>query len=162
MLHLIPPPLHRVLYRLADRARRSWWRLRKPHRNSAHIVAFDEAGKVLLVRHSYGRRVWTLPGGGVGRNESPRAAALREFREELACGLVDLRSLGVTKQEESGSRDMKHVFAAGLAGIPVIDRREIVAAQLFDPAALPADRGRNVERWVARAVAVRAESSQQR
>ena len=152
MLHLIPAPLHRSLYRLADWARRRWWRVRKPRRHSAHVIAFDEAGRVLLVRHSYGRPVWTVPGGGVGRSEEPAAAAAREFCEELGCGLVDMVALTPSERDVSGSRDLQHGFAARLAGTPVADRREIVAAELFDPNALPADRGRNVELWVSQAI----------
>src|SRR5690606_9795473 len=71
MLQLIPPPLHRLLYRLADRLRRQWWKVRRPTRNSVLVVAFDATGRVLLVRHSYGPPVWALPGGGIDRGENP-------------------------------------------------------------------------------------------
>ena len=162
MLHLIPPPVHRKLYRLADWARRRWWRIRKPRRHSAHVIAFDEAGRVLLVRHSYGRPVWTIPGGGVGRREDPADAAAREFREELGCALTGLVALEPSEHEVSGSRDLQHGFAARLAGVPVADKREIVDAELFDPDALPAERGRSVERWVRLAQAALAAGSQQR
>jgi 8-oxo-dGTP diphosphatase len=46
-------------------------------------VIFDRNGGVLLVRHSYGRRGWELPGGGRQPNESIEHAVLREVREEL-------------------------------------------------------------------------------
>ena len=45
----------------------------------------DEAGRILLVRHSY-QTGWHLPGGGVGPAEPPAEAILRELREEV--GLV--------------------------------------------------------------------------
>jgi 8-oxo-dGTP pyrophosphatase MutT (NUDIX family) len=151
MLHLIPAPLHRQLYRFADWGRRHWWRVRKPVRRSAHVIAFDAAGRVLLVKHSYGPPIWTLPGGGMGRGEDPAAAAAREFREELGCELTGMVALAPSEQQVSGSRDLQHGFAARLAGVPVADRREIVAAELFDPDALPADRGRSLERWVRQA-----------
>ena len=163
MLHLIPAPLHRRLYRLADWARRHWWRARRPVRRSAHGIAFDDAGRVLLVRHSYGRPVWSIPGGGVRRREDPAVAAAREFREELGCELADMVALEPSERHVSGSRDLQHGFAARLAGVPVADRREIVAAELFDPGDLPTDRGRHVERWVGQARdALAAARSQQR
>ena len=163
MLHLIPAPLHRRLYRFADWARRRWWRVRKPIRRSAHVIAFDHAGRVLLVRHSYGRPVWTIPGGSMGRREDAASAAAREFREELGCELAGMVALPPSEHEVSGSRDLQHGFAARLAGVPVADRREIVAAELFDPGALPADRGRHVERWVGQAwEALEAARSQER
>lgn len=150
MLHLIPAPLHRMLYRVADRARRRWWRVRKPRRSSVVILAHDARGRVLLVRHSYGRPLWALPAGGIGRGETPEHAAAREFGEELGCPLAELRPLGSHVVDETGSRDRQHVFVARLAGKPVPDNREIVAAQCFDPAALPADTGRLTRERVAR------------
>lgn len=164
MLRLIPPPLHRMLYRIADRLRRRWWRIRHPRRRSVNIVAFDGAGRVLLVRHSYGPPVWALPGGAMNRREEPAAAAVREFREELGCPLADVRPLSVMAQDESGSIDLLHVFVARAAGTPVPDMREIVAAEFFDPADLPRPADRRVARWVGRAVALRAgeQASEQR
>jgi 8-oxo-dGTP pyrophosphatase MutT (NUDIX family) len=159
MLQLIPAPLHRLLYRVADRLRRRWWRIRKPRRHSVMIVAFDEAGRVLLVRHSYGPAVWALPGGGMSKHEDPAVAAAREFREELACGLVHLVEIEAREHADSGSLDVRHVFAATLSGDPVPDMREIVAARLFDPAALPAPSDRRVRPAIEAAL---AGSSQQR
>ena len=46
-------------------------------------VIFDRNGRVVLVRHSYGRRGWELPGGGRQPSESIEQAVLREVREEL-------------------------------------------------------------------------------
>ena len=46
-------------------------------------VAFDERGRVLVVHHTY-RNVypWGLPGGWLGRGETPAEGALRELEEE--------------------------------------------------------------------------------
>lgn len=158
MLRLIPPPLHRALYRLADRARRIWWQLRRPRRRSAIVIAFDEAGRVLMVRHSYGPRQWGLPGGGMARGEEPAAGAAREFAEELQCPIADLREFRSETQPDSGSLDERHVFAARLAGMPVPDRREIVEVGLFDPAALPAGTPPRIARFIAEAAALRERS----
>ena len=159
MLHLIPAPLHRALYRVADRLRRQWWRVRRPRRASVVVAAIDADGRVLLVRHSYGPPVWALPGGGIGRNEEPAAGAAREFREELGCELVDIRALGVCEQDESGARDVLHLFAASLAGTPMPDMREIVAVGLFEPDALPRPCDRRVRPAIDQALAA---PSQQR
>ena len=160
MLQLIPAPLHRQLYRIADRLRRLWWRLRKPRRRSVLVIAFDDHGRVLLVRHSYGRPVWALPGGGMARGEDPAAAAAREFREELGCELAGMLVLPACERVVSGSRDVQRLCVARLAGVPVADQREIVAAELFAPDALPPDCARYVPNRLERAM--EALGSQQR
>lgn len=160
MLHLIPAPLHRVLYRVAHAARRQWWRIRRPHRRSVVVAAFDEHDRVLLVRHSYGPPAWSLPGGGMDRGEQPDEAARREIREELRCGLTDLAVIDVTEQRVAGSLELQHLFAARLAGEPTPDMREIVAVTLADPDHLPEPCHGWTRRKVAQAVAARAGSQQ--
>jgi 8-oxo-dGTP pyrophosphatase MutT (NUDIX family) len=159
MLQLIPPPLHRVLYRVADRLRRLWWHVRRPRRSSAVVVAFDEADRVLLVRHSYGKPLWALPGGGINRGEAPEAAAAREFFEELRCPLSGLRVIERRTEDDSGSLDLRHTFVARLAGIPVPDMREIVEVGLFDPTDVPEPIGRWTAAVIAQAVAFLAEEA---
>jgi 8-oxo-dGTP pyrophosphatase MutT (NUDIX family) len=144
MLHLIPAPLHRRLYRLADWGRRQWWRVRKPRRRSVVIAAFDGEGRVLLARHSYGPPVWALLGGGIGRNEDPELAARREFREELGCELAELALVTRVTEPDFGSQDQRFLFAARLGGTPVPDMREIVEIGWFAPDDLPG----NASRWV--------------
>lgn len=52
-------------------------------RVAAGALFFDGEGRVLLVRPSY-KKHWEIPGGYVEPGESPRAACMREIREELA------------------------------------------------------------------------------
>ncbi len=154
MLHLIPAPLHRLLYRIADRLRRQWWKVYRPTRNSVLVIAADGEGRVLLVRHSYGPPVWALPGGGIDRGEAPEEAARREFREELGGSLSELRELTHVTEPDSGSMDQLHVFVARAAGSPEADMREIVAAEFFDPAELPRPLDHRARRWVGEAAAL--------
>lgn len=165
MLHLIPAALHRQLYRVAHRARRLWWRVRRPRRGSVVVIAFDEHGRVLLVRHSYGPPVWSLPGGGIDRGEAPEQAAAREISEELGCGLTDLAAIDASAERIAGSDALRHIIVARLVGEPVPDMREIVAAAFFDPENLIEPCGRRSRRRIAQALAVRraaAARSQQR
>lgn len=53
----------------------------------AACALFDPQGRILLVRHSYGRLNWELPGGGALPGEDPRTAAQRELLEETSLDL---------------------------------------------------------------------------
>jgi 8-oxo-dGTP pyrophosphatase MutT (NUDIX family) len=60
---------------------------------AAGIALFDADGRLLLARHVDDGH-WGTPGGGVEPGEAPRAAARREFEEELGlrvedCELID-------------------------------------------------------------------------
>jgi ADP-ribose pyrophosphatase YjhB (NUDIX family) len=49
----------------------------------ARVVLINELDEILLVKNVVGPDEWTLPGGGIGRHESPIKAAQREINEEL-------------------------------------------------------------------------------
>lgn len=138
MLHLIPPPLHRQLLRTADALRRRWWQLRKPLIFGCRIVVLDGQGRVLLIRQSYGSGRWLAPSGGMKRGEDPTAAALRELREELACGLDGAIAVGTVDEPRYGATNRVHVIAGHLAGEPRPDGREVLEARFFALEALPA------------------------
>ena len=66
----------------------------------AGAVIFDDADRVLLVRHSYGRRNWDLPGGGRHRTESLEQAVRREVREEIGVEVATAELRGVYYEPE--------------------------------------------------------------
>lgn len=53
-------------------------------------VVFNTKGEVLLAKHVFHRHPWGLPGGWVGRVESPEEAIKREFQEELELAIEPL------------------------------------------------------------------------
>ncbi|MFC3747315.1 NUDIX hydrolase [Paenibacillus sp. GCM10012306] len=63
-----------------------------PKRIGAAAVILDSAGRVLLVKHSYGKNNWDLPGGKAEDNESAEETAKREIYEEVGLK-VDVRQL---------------------------------------------------------------------
>lgn len=67
---------------MAYRLRRLWWRLARPTIIGVRVIVRDDEGRLLVVRHRYGRDVLHLPGGGVKRGESLAHAAARELGEE--------------------------------------------------------------------------------
>ncbi len=58
------------------------------------VIVRDEAGRVLLVRHSNGD-VWVTPGGAIEPTEAPADAAVREMWEETGLEVELTRVLGV-------------------------------------------------------------------
>ncbi|MCM3748820.1 NUDIX hydrolase [Paenibacillus pasadenensis] len=58
-------------------------------------VILDSDGKVLLVKHSYGKKNWELPGGKGEDNESAEATARREVLEEVGLNIEFEQLTGV-------------------------------------------------------------------
>ncbi len=93
---------------------------------------------MLLVRHSYGKERWSLPGGEVDQGESPAEAAVREAREEAGIEVELDHLIGVyfLRSKKNGLRFM---FAARItAGEPsAADADEIAEVGWFEPEELP-------------------------
>src|SRR3982750_2623444 len=97
------------LYRL----QRLVWRVVRPRPRGVKVMVFNDAGALLLVRHSYGNKaMFMLPGGGIRPFEAPEAAAVREVREELGCALHDLTFMSVHAATQEGKRDTVHLYRA--------------------------------------------------
>jgi len=101
----------------------------------AASVIVDDAGRVLLVKHSYGELNWELPGGCGEARESAEETARREAREEVGLELAIERLVGVYWEPP----DAHHfVFRARARGEPrVADPNEITELGWFVPSALP-------------------------
>ena len=56
---------------------------------AAGVIFFNQSAEVLIVKPSY-KDYWSVPGGVIDKDESPRDAALREVREEIG---LDLKSM---------------------------------------------------------------------
>lgn len=95
---------------------------------------------MLLVRHTYQRKYWYLPGGGVEKGESFAAAARREVWEETGLRLGDPRLFSVYFSQREGKNDHVALFVAEDAvGEPKATGSEIAEAAFFPLDALPSD-----------------------
>lgn len=150
----LPPSVHRALLPLAHAVRHRWRRWRKTPLAGVSVVITNLAGDVLLLKHSYGPDVWSLPGGGLGRGEDPLSAARREVREELGVELTRIEPVGVLEEVISGSPHTAHIFAAVCDQRPQPDRREVTVARFFPSHSLPEPLARTtrirIEAWRAR------------
>lgn len=137
MLHLIPAPIHRALLPWAHRIRRRWRMFRKVPLRGVSVILTDAEGQVLLLRHSYGRPVWALAGGGLTAHEDAAEGARREVLEELGLEIGSLTLLEELDEVISGSPHTAYVYAAHCNGTPKPDQREILEARFFARNALP-------------------------
>lgn len=137
MLQLIPPPLHRLLYRVADNGRKIWWRIAKPPLEAVAVVAMDLNDQLLLIKLSYGSGGWNIPTGGINQGETPEQAAKRELMEETGCEAAVMTLLGTQEDQLHGTDNKVHVFSARVSGLPVADMREVIEAKFFPMHSLP-------------------------
>jgi 8-oxo-dGTP diphosphatase len=104
----------------------------------AAAVIMDGEGRVLLVKHSYGRLNWEIPGGLAELGESATENAVREVREETGLEVEALRLAGI--YYEPGN-DMHHfIFLCAKrdpTAVPVPDASEITELGYFSPDNLP-------------------------
>ncbi len=127
-------PLLDLLFRL----RRWLLRVLRWRTRGVKVMLFNDAGELMLIRNSYGRTdLFVLPGGGIRPFETPAAAAAREVKEELNCGVADLVLIGTHASVAEGKRDTIHLFRGRAVGTPRADGVEVAEARFFPLDRLP-------------------------
>jgi 8-oxo-dGTP diphosphatase len=127
------------MYRWGHTALRAYWFVRRPRVQGVKCV-LSSGEQILLVRHTYGRREWDLPGGLVKRDEPPIDAARREMHEELGVEIETWVPLGAMQTIVYHRLDNMHCFQAELADPRLtIDRGELAAVGWFTRTGLPPD-----------------------
>ena len=151
MINWLPASLHRAALPIAATLRHRWRKWRKTPLAGCAVVITNLSGEVLLLRHSYGPKVWALPGGGLGKDEDPEDAARREVAEELGLTLGRVDALGVVEEVISGCPHTGHLFASLTNQWPKPDGREVLEARFFPAHSLPEPLGdvtrRRIEAW---------------
>jgi 8-oxo-dGTP pyrophosphatase MutT (NUDIX family) len=135
----LPVGVRRLAYRLAYAGLCTYWFVRRPRSEGVKCVLTD-GDQVLLVRHTYGRPDWELPGGAIKSREQPIVAARREMHEELGIAIDDWTPLGNVWAQIHHARDTLHCYRAELRD-PAFSfaRAELAAAGWFPLDRLPVD-----------------------
>lgn len=108
------------------------------------VLFFDEAGKLLIVKPNY-REGWSVPGGVVDAEESPKESAIRETKEEIGLEIEDMKFLAVEHVSTVGesTEGIEFVFLGGTLSEDdvsrmVMEKEEFDALQFVElPDALP-------------------------
>ncbi len=102
------------------------------------MVLFVKERRVLLVKHTY-QDLWYLVGGGVKRNETLEAAAMREAREEVGAKPVKLQFFGIYTSFNEGKSNHIVVFYCADFTLTGETDREIESFKFFEFDNLPKD-----------------------
>lgn len=113
-------------------------------------VLVHRGGQVLLVRDIFSGKQWSMPGGGINKNEASEVAAAREMLEEIGVEIdpSDLQYLEDVERYTAEGQTYNAVLYAyevkGEFNLKVY-KWEIVEARWFNLAAMPPDRDSSVD-----------------
>ncbi len=119
------------------------------------VLILSDTSEVLLVRSWLGNQKWSLPGGGIRRDERPAEAAVREVYEEtgIRIAIDDLHELGSFTHPDPKRR---YTIACYKVDIPKRPPRiarhrrlEMLDVGWFPLTSMPSDRGAMVDMAVA-------------
>ena len=108
-----------------------------PRQLGAAAVILDDDQRVLLVKHTYGKLNWELPGGLSEAGESAAATAIREVAEEVGIEVTDLRLAGLYYSEPGDMHHFAFLCSAGPGAKPRPSSPEISELGFFPRDQLP-------------------------
>lgn len=103
--------LKRMAIAFGYRIARLYWCIFRPRTYGIKCVV-ESDGEILFVRHTYGKRRWTFPGGKMEQGEGPEEALVREMKEELGIVLERIRFLGKVLYTREYRRDTVYCYDA--------------------------------------------------
>jgi len=102
-------------------------------RISAGALFFNEKKELLIVKPSY-KDHWSVPGGVVDENESPKEACIREVKEEINLDIKNPRFIGVDYKPARGQRNesLQFVFYGGILTQNQIDKIKLRSGEISE------------------------------
>ncbi len=123
-------------------------------RMAAGALIFDEQNRLLLVKPVY-KGGWSLPGGVVEADESPKAACIREIREELGLDQFIGRMLVVDYTPPNGEKteSLMFIYDGGVLSQEALNGIRLQAEELeefglFERGSLPKVMSRSLRRQI--------------
>ncbi len=127
---------------------RVYWFIFRPNGHGVKIL-IEHEGKILLARHNYGHKIWTIPGGGVKKNEEASLAAAREMQEEVGISLSDVTWFGSYESNYEHKKVVVDCYHSVVTNnFYKIDNFELAEAQWFSLDDLPKDRVTSVDKII--------------
>ena len=108
-----------------------------PKKDRVRVIIYRDDGDILLVKSRFSRQEWSLPGGGVNRNEGYEQAAAREILEEVGIKIDNLRYLGKANSHESYAKFSVRVFVAHASDYDIRCNFEMMEARWLNMNYLP-------------------------
>lgn len=126
-----------VFHKMANRVIRKCQSLLGICTLGSRAIVLNTQNQVLLVKHTY-QSHWYLPGGGVQKRESAKAAILRELKEEVGLTVIGEPELfGIYYHTYLGVSDYPIIYIVKNYSLNDADSPEIEKTGWFDYANLP-------------------------
>jgi len=100
-------------------------------RMAAGALILNDRDEILIVKPKY-KDYWSIAGGVIEKDESPRSACIREVEEELGLSLNECKMLGVdytTDVPEKGE-SLQFIFYGGKLSVEEIGKIQVNANEL--------------------------------
>jgi ADP-ribose pyrophosphatase YjhB (NUDIX family) len=100
----------------------------------AGALFFNKDNELLIVKPSY-KNYWSIPGGTVDQDESPRQACAREIKEEIDLDVDTLRFLAVdynSRESEEKNESLQFIFYGGVLSDELISKIKLDGKELIE------------------------------